>query len=230
MSASERRRQRCLKAIENVLKFLQKDDSAHEITIRLQERFLSPNSILEANMTALAGDILRDSDAQFLSYIPSLTRAALSGRYPPHCRLTTMQAASDFLKPLYIGVPIEQFYLLLLDASGRLIECELMQKGTLDETPFYLGHMLQSVVTANASAVVLSHNHPGGTLRPSQADVKCTLDALAALFPLQISLLDHIIIADGDAVSIRDNGFISSDLWLHQDPKSKLLRDWLSCS
>ena len=93
-----------------------------------------------------------------------------------------------------------------------------------------LGHMLQSVVTANASAVVLSHNHPGGTLRPSQADVKCTLDALASLFPLQISLLDHIIIADGNAVSIRDNGFISSDLWLRQDPKSKLLRDWLSCS
>ena len=230
MSGSERRRQRCLRAIENVLDFLQRDDSARETTKRLQERFLSPNCILEANMTALAGDILRESDAQFLSYIPSLTRAALSGRYPPTCRLATMRAAAEYLKALYIGVPIEQFYLLLLDASGRLIECELMQKGTLDETPFYLGHMLQSVVTANASAVVLSHNHPGGTLRPSQADVKCTLDALASRFPLQISLLDHIIIADGNAVSIRDNGFISSDLWLRQDPKSKLLRDWLSCS
>lgn len=227
MSASEHRRRRCLRAIENVLNFLERDDSAHETTLLLEERFLSPGSILEANMTALAGDILKESDAQFLSYIPSLTRAALSGRFRPRCRLASMQEAADFLKPLYIGVPIEQFYLLLLDASGRLIECELMQKGTLDETPFYLGHLLQSVVTANASAVVLSHNHPGGTLRPSQADIGCTLDALAALYPLRVSLLDHIIIVDNDAVSIRDNGFISSDLWLRQNPQNKVLRNWL---
>lgn len=228
MSYGNRRQQRCLTAIEQVLEFLQRGDGVRETTRQLEKRFVSAGSIVESNLSALAGGLLRESDAQLLSYIPGLTRAALVSRFPAHLRLNTFSAAADYLRSLYIGIPIEQFYLLLLDASGRLIKRELLQKGTLDETPFYLGHLLQSVITSGAEAIVLSHNHPGGTLRPSHADINCTLDALTALYPLRILLLDHIIIAGQEAISIRENGFISAGLWQRQDPESKLLRKWLS--
>ena len=147
--------------------------------------------------------------------------------YGEHPKLTRLPAAAQYLKSLYIGIPIEQFYLLCLDSSGRLIECLLLQKGTIDETPFYLGHLLQALVTAGADAIVLCHNHPGGTPRPSQADVRCTLDALRALHALGVVMLDHVIIAGTQTVSLRENGFIPAVIWDQQDSESRLLCHWL---
>lgn len=230
MSGSVRRTQRCMRALEGVLDFLRKKDDpdAHELAKRLENRFLSPSGILEANVYELRKAPLNESSAQFLSFVPNLTRYALRMQYGTHPRFTTLSSISEYLRTLYIGVPIEQFYLICLDASGRMLRCDLLQEGTIDETPFYLGHLLQSAVTARAKAVVLSHNHPGGTLRPSQADVKCTLDALQALYPLNILMLDHIIVADGEVVSLREYGYVSASLWRQQSPTSKLLIGWLN--
>lgn len=213
-------------AIGEVLQFLSRDDPAQMLG-ELESRFLSPGVILETDLSAIGDGILDESSAQFLNYMPSLTRAARQSEFGRHPRLNTLSTASDYLRTLYIGVPIEQFYLLCLDGSGKMLECPLLQKGTIDQTPFYLGHLLQSVVSIDAEAVVLCHNHPGGTLRPSQADIQCTLDALRALYPLRVMMLDHIVIANHQAVSLRDNGYISADLWLRQAPESKLLRNWL---
>ena len=65
------------------------------------------------------------------------------------------------------------------------------------------------------------------TLRPSQADVRCTLDALNALFALGVILLDHIVVANRTPVSIRQGGFIGADLWIQQAPENRLNRLWL---
>ncbi len=186
MSISDKSRRRCLKAIGGILEFLEKDKYDPDQLRRLEARFLSPSGIVEANVHELRKEGLAESNAQLLALIPSLTRYCLRMNYGEHPKLTTLPTAAQYLKSLYIGIPIEQFYLLCLDSSGRLIECLLLQKGTIDETPFYLGHLLQALVTAGADAIVLCHNHPGGTPRPSQADVRCTLDALRALHALGV--------------------------------------------
>lgn len=224
---SENRRRRCVNAIESVLEFVRKKDGDPKVVRRLKKRFLSPAGILESNVHTLTKENLSVSDAQLLTLIPNLTRYAQRMSYGPHPRLNTLADAAAYLKTLFIGVSIEQFYLLCLDASGKLIECRLLQKGTLDETPFYLGHLLQAVVTTRAQAIVLCHNHPGGTMRPSQADLKCTLDALLALYPLHVCMLDHIIIADGEAVSLHDCGFVPRSYWSSQAPDNRLLIHWL---
>ena len=77
------------------------------------------------------------------------------------------------------------------------------------------------------AAIVISHNHPGNTLRPSQEDIDCTHELLHALDAVGIPLLDHIIIAGRSAVSMRENGFVPTALWMKQKPQSALLRDWL---
>ena len=97
----------------------------------------------------------------------------------------------------------------------------------MDETPFYLAHVLQSITATDASAIVLSHNHPGGSLRPSQADILCTVEALRALQPLDVMMLDHIIIGNGQAISLRNTGFIAASIWADQAPSSALLRNWI---
>ena len=90
--------------------------------------------------------------------------------------------------------------------------------------------MLAELVRVNPCAVILSHNHPGRTLRPSQADVDCTMEALRALTAVGVPLLDHVIIAGDRAVSLRANGYIPAGLWLAQNPQHRQLRLWLEPS
>ena len=227
MNASQRRRHRCMCAIEDVLKLLRKKESPEETLNSLQSRYLSPGGILESGYCSLSRESLTEPEALLLSLVPDLTRHCLSMEYGLHPRLDRLSIASQYLRTLYIGITIEQFYLLCLDASGKLIERILLHKGSVDETPFYLAHVLQSITATDASAIVLSHNHPGGSLRPSQADILCTVEALRALQPLDVMMLDHIIIGNGQAISLRNTGFIAASIWADQAPSSALLRNWI---
>lgn len=206
---------------------MHKKDDIRDVLSALDQRFPGPGGLLDANAFELRREGLSDSEAQLLSMIPGLTRYARRHEYKPHPKLSTLSAAVAFAQTLYIGVTIEQFYVLCLDSAGHLIECRMLQQGTVDETPFYVSHLLQAAVTCDAHAVVLCHNHPAGTMRPSNADIQSTLDAFEALYPLQITLLDHIIICHDKFVSIRDLGYISPSVWSGQNTSSPLLRNWL---
>lgn len=227
MSRLNRRNSRCQQALEAVVSAMRKGKDAGPTVKRLQECFLSPMGILECNEKVLEDSGLSESEACFLSKVPDLARYALRTKFPANIKLDCFQKASEYLKSLYLGVPIEQFYVLCLDSSYRLIRCKLLQKGTVDETAFYLGHLLQTIVTTQAHAFILSHNHPGGTMHPSKADIQCTLSALEAVYPLAVNMLDHIIVADGEAISIREKRLISLRLWTDQNPANSVLIKWL---
>ena len=83
-------------------------------------------------------------------------------------------------------------------------------------------------IETHASAVILAHNHPGGTRRPSLADVECTKEALSALLALRIPMLDHLIAAGGEIVSLRETGWIDRSEWMRQDVTGALNRLWLA--
>lgn len=223
-----RRQNRCMNAIEAILRQLRKKKYSGELIEGLESRFLSGSGVLESNVHMLSTEGLSESESQLLELIPDLSRLVMREQFGVFPRLDNVSAAGDYLKTRFIGVPIEQFYALCLDPSGRMIDCRLLQKGNVDETPFYLDTLLQSVILSKASAVVLSHNHPGGTKRPSKADVNCTVSAINALFSIGVPLLDHIIIADDTAISMRSDGYIDADLWDSQDPSSALLRNWFA--
>lgn len=224
---SANRRKRCHTALESALKQLRKKNYSDDLLADLENRFLSSSGILESSAYMLAEAGLSESEAQLLDLIPDLSRLVMREYFGSFPRLNCASLAGDYLKTLYIGVPIEQFYSLCMDDSGKLIQCTLLQTGNVDETPFYLEALLQAVITSGASAVVLSHNHPGGTARPSKADISCTLTAINALYSIGVTLLDHIIIADDHAVSLRGGSYISASAWIDQDPSGALLRRWL---
>ena len=230
MKDFNRRQKRCVKAIETVLTQLRKKESPTETMDSLAMHFASPSAILESGAHTLMQEGLNEAEAQLFQLIPDLTRHSMRAKFGDYPKIDRLSVAREYLKTLYIGVPIEQFNVLYLDSGGRLIQCKMLQKGNVDETPFYLEHLLQDVIFSGASAIVLSHNHPGGTLRPSQADIRCTLNAIIALVSLNVLLLDHIIIADDQAVSLRDTAHIAVPIWNNQDPSSALLRNWLDVS
>ena len=230
MKPLNRRQKRCMTAIEGVIRQLCRKEDPKTVSHTLLQRFLSPGGILESSVYALTAEGLDEADAQLLKLIPELTRYTLREQFGEHPLLDKLSSAGAYLKTLYVGVPIEQFIVLYLDDSGKLIQCRKLQSGSVDETPFYLEHLLQDVIFTAADAVVLSHNHPGGTLRPSRADIQCTDHAIHALSAIGVMLLDHVIIADNQAVSLRGNGFISHQYWEAQNPSSALLRNWVDIS
>ena len=165
--------------------------------------------------------------AQLLRIVPSLARYQALDAHGERPLLSTFRRAAEYLPALYVGRGYEHFYLLYLGADGRLIRPALITRGTLDETAFYLRNMLDEALASKARAVVLAHNHPGGTDEPSEGDVTATRIAIRALSKVGIVVLDHAIIANGRANSMRAAGLIEEGEFLRQDPGEKLLLGWL---
>lgn len=194
---------------------------------RIRFRYPAPAFFIESNEYMLRQAGVGNADAFYFWMIPGLARYAAREGFGQKPRLNTLSRMAEYLKSLYIGVHVECFYAILLDSRGGLIRAELVGRGTVDSAPFDMGKMLSLVVEHEAKAVVLCHNHPGGTQRPSREDIQCTLSALAATATISIPLLDHVIVAKNRAVSIRDGGYIAADLWMMQGPGKKLVRDWV---
>ncbi len=226
-SSSEVRSERAFGAAEALLAHLHPREDAGAAVQTLREHFGSADAAFRADAHALESLGLRADDALLLSRLTELSRRVQGMRFERHPRLARLREASDYLVALYHGLQVERFYLLCLDARGRLRERILLQEGTSDGALFSLRRMLAETLRAGADAVIISHNHPGLTLRPSRDDLACTLEAIRALTAVGVPLLDHVIVAGRQAVSLRLNGFIPADQWLAQRPEHRLLYGWL---
>lgn len=100
----------------------------------------------------------------------------------------------------------EVFAVLLLDTRHQLLEfCELFQ-GTIDSASVHPREMVRLALHKNAAAVIVAHNHPSGSAKPSAADIAITGRIKAALELMDIRLLDHFVIGRGEVVSLADRG------------------------
>ena len=169
---------------------------------------------------------LTNTAAYLVHLIPELARYMARERMQHVKQVGTFEKAGHYLRDLYIGAHNECFYLLCMDSTGQLISNHLVQQGTVDEAPFYLRHILDLALRAEAYAVVLSHNHPSGTPYPSRGDADCTLMAIEALLPMDILVLDHILVADGLPISIRASDAMPSILFERQKPNDPLIAGW----
>ncbi|WKE65803.1 DNA repair protein RadC [Gallaecimonas kandeliae] len=104
--------------------------------------------------------------------------------------------------------PREVFCLLLLDSQHRVIRLLELFHGTLDAAAVYPREVVRAVLAANAAAVILAHNHPSGIAEPSRADRQLTERLGAALGLVDVRLLDHLVVGDGEAVSFAERGWL----------------------
>lgn len=100
----------------------------------------------------------------------------------------------------------ERLYLMCLDAKGKVLCSRQVAEGGVNVTAVSVRQVVDLALRSGATAVVLAHNHPSGVALPSRADQFMTRQVADALRPLGIRLLDHIIVADGDYVSLADSG------------------------
>lgn len=122
--------------------------------------------------------------------------------------LRSPQDVRDYLKLQLMDKQQEVFAVLFLDCQHRVLAYEPLFYGTVSATYVYPRRVLQRALTLNAAAVVLAHNHPSGSAKPSQADKTLTKHLQELLSHVDIKTLDHFIIGEGEAYSFAEHGLL----------------------
>jgi DNA repair protein RadC len=102
----------------------------------------------------------------------------------------------------------EVFVCLFLDTKHHIIAYEELFYGSLDSAEVHPRIIVERTLYHNAAALILSHNHPSGTATPSQADIKITRKIMGALSLIDVRVLDHLIVGDGEISSLAERGEI----------------------
>jgi DNA repair protein RadC len=120
----------------------------------------------------------------------------------------TPGAVKQYLQLHLAARPHEVFCVLFLDVQNRLLEMEELFRGTLSQTSVYPREVVKRALHHGAAAVVLAHNHPSGSVQPSRADEALTQTLKAALALVDVRVLDHIIIGQGETLSMAERGLV----------------------
>ena len=105
-------------------------------------------------------------------------------------------------------LPHEEFAVMFLNAQHRLIALKSIFRGTLTHTSVYPREVVKECLTLNAAAVVLAHNHPSGVAEPSRADESLTQTLKNALQLVEVRVLDHLVVGQGQVVSMAERGLV----------------------
>lgn len=227
MNSGKDRIQQAESAISEALDYIFPGDRGQKELKRLIALHGSPGAVLESSPQLLIEEGLSEENALLLSLVPGLIRHTDHARWGNHPILDNLLSTSEYMRLKYVGANVENYHLLALDSSGRLIECVHLHTGNENSVPFYLKKVMSAVLSTNAEALVLTHNHPSCAARPSLADIECTEKLMRAVSRIGAPLLDHIIMISGHALSIRGFGYIKPEKWLSQDEDSYILRHWL---
>ena len=195
--------------LELLLRFALPAEKAQWTARTLLEHF----SCIEAVLNATADDLrvvdgMEEEALILLRLVPELQRRYFLSRSAKETYLTDTNAYGNFLLPYFYGAKEEWVYLLALDGAGKVLSCRALGEGGINSANVPTRKLVQEAVNCGATAVVLAHNHPSGIALPSKADIALTLRLKDTLDILDILLLDHIVVADDDYISMRESGYL----------------------
>ena len=219
---------RAFDAMQAMLSHMHRKQDMQPLADAVRLHFGTGRSMYRANRHLWERAGLRRNDALLFSLMKDIARYSRLNAYGDHPRIGSLKEASPYLAANFIGLHVERFCMFCVNQRGCLKERVVLSEGIADTALFDLRRLLVETVRIHPlGGVIIAHNHPGGTLRPSQEDIDCTLEAIDALSALNAPLLDHVIVANDKVVSLRANGFIPEEQWLAQEPKHRILRGWI---
>ncbi len=143
-----------------------------------------------------------------LQAVLEMTQRYLSETLKRGEALTSPEQTKLYLSSVLRDRQREAFYILFLDNQHRVIRDEVLFEGTIDAASVYPREVVKRSLELNAAALILAHNHPSGVAEPSQADRRITRRLSDALELVDIRILDHFVVGDGDVVSFAERGWI----------------------
>lgn len=181
--------------------------NTNEIAHKLLENFGSVAAVFDAPLNMLKEvHGVGESAAVFLKMISSLARIYMEQKHTCNHKALSDSEINDRLMMKFIGRMEETVAIALLDAKGKIVYEGIVNKGTVNSVDIYARKIIELIVLYNANSVVLAHNHPSGFAIPSVEDIETTVKLNKIFMSMRINFLDHIIVADGDYVSLRECG------------------------
>lgn len=138
--------------------------------------------------------------------VGELCKRAISLTEPNQLPMNSAENVYSLIRPYILGKKVECLYVLSLDLSNRLIKLNLLSSGTISQSLADIREILRSGLINNAISIVLVHNHPSGSLIPSQDDKNLTERLSKACFLAGLVLLDHVIATENSYFSFKNHG------------------------
>lgn len=196
-----------LQVLELLLFYCIPQKDTNPIAHRLLDHFGSLPQVLEASSQELKKvDGVGEEIATFLSLSTAVGRYYNVNRASAVKILSTVDDCGKYLVPRFYGRRNETVFLLCLDAKCKVLCCKEVGEGSVNSAAIPIRRIVEMALGANATSVVLAHNHPSGVALPSAEDVQTTQRLALALDAVEIVLIDHIVVADEDFVSLRQSG------------------------
>lgn len=192
--------------LELVLSYSIPRKDTKSIARELLLRFKSINGVLDADNRDLqsVNGILKHT-ALFLNLLKDISVLYMEKRMFERDLLSSPQVVYDYLKVSLKGLMDEGFKMLFLDNRNQLVAMETLKNGTVNQTIVFPRKIVERALFHHAVGVLIAHNHPSGSVEPSQEDQEVTKDIREALKTVDITLLDHIIIGGNEFFSFREN-------------------------
>jgi len=180
-----------------------------KIAYELIDTFGNINNVFNASVEELAAcKGIGEGSAVWLHLIMDTVRYCDKQKIKNTKTLRSSSEFGEYVISLLSHLQEETFYAIALDASCNIVRCENMGSGNSSEVLVNLRQLATLAIKHNASAVVLAHNHPSGILEASFEDIEFTQKVKSVLSTLGIMLLDHIIVWDGEYISLASKGFL----------------------
>jgi DNA repair protein RadC len=188
--------------------------SRDETAVGLAKRILASidNDLAELGKMNVS-DLMRFKGIGKAKAVSILAALELGRRRKPvesgsRSKLTSSNDAFQFIQNVFLDLPHEEFWILLLNRSNQVIRKEFISKGGVSGTVVDPKMVFKPALQYLACSMIICHNHPSGNLTPSASDLKITRQLKEAGQTLEIPVLDHLIVAEEKYYSFADNGLM----------------------
>lgn len=184
----------------------------NEIAHQLLDEFGSFSNLIEADpheITKTAG--IGEKSAIFLSLLHELVRRYEREKLEQKSALTSIGSAVEHCASLLAYCVTERFYVICLDSRRNVIHTSKISEGTVGEALINPRAVVEVAMRYNATSILLCHNHPRGSVRPSYSDITLTTNLRKWLEPFGIEIMDHIIIGEKQYYSFFENDMLKDE-------------------
>jgi DNA repair protein RadC len=183
--------------------------TAVDLARELLSRFGSLRALLEANLGQFCeGEGLGEAKFVQLQATTEMARRHLLETLRRGDALESPEHTRRYLSTRLRDMPHEVFACLFLDNRHRVIAFEELFRGTINGASVHPREVVKQALAHNAAALIVAHNHPSGVAEPSDADRRITQQLSEALALVEIRVLDHLVVGDGEMVSFAERGLL----------------------
>ena len=198
-----------LNTLELLLFYTRQRADTNPLAHALLDRFGSLSGVLNASFEELLEvNGIGENSAALIKLLPEIVKKAAGNEKRLPKQITNPDLAAEVLIPKFMFEEDEIAILLCLDANKRVIKSEEISRGVVNSVDLSSRRIAELALRSKASSVILSHNHPDGSLTPSTSDINTTKQLAQSLALLGIKLDDHIIIAGNAYSSLCTLGYL----------------------